>query len=102
MITPGRRGVVFSPAAELEVAEAATWYEEQRSGLGQRFLTAVRKAAVDAAGSPHQYALVHGDLRRILVHRFPYALIFRETHDELFIAACYHLHRDPNVWRSRR
>ena len=101
MITHARRGVVFSSASELEVAEAALWYEEHRTGLGQRFLAAVRKAAEAAATSPQLYARVHGDLRRVLVHRCPYALIFRETHDQLLIAACYHLHRDPNVWRSR-
>jgi hypothetical protein len=65
VITPARRGIVFSPAAELEIAEAALWYEDQRLGLGQRFLAAVRKAADAAANSPQLYAQVHGDLRRI-------------------------------------
>jgi len=101
VISRQTRSVVFSSPAELEVAEAALWYDEQRSGLGQRFLAAVRSAADAAARSPQLYARVHGELRRILVHQFPYALIFRETRDEVLIAACYHLHRDPDTWRSR-
>jgi toxin ParE1/3/4 len=83
VITRRSRSVVFSSPADLEVAEAALWYEEQRSGLGQRFLAAVRKAADAAARSPQVYAHVHDALRRVLVHRFPYALIFRETHGAL-------------------
>lgn len=101
MITRARRRVVFSSAADLEVAEAALWYDEQRAGLGERFLGAVRTAADAAAKSPQLYARVHGELRRALVHRFPYALMVRETHSELLIASCYHLHRDPEVWQSR-
>ena len=101
MIRHAHRRIVFSSAAELEVAEAAIWYEDHRPGLGQRFLVAVQKAAEGAASSPQLYARVHGELRRVMVHQFPYALIFREAREELFIAACYHLHRDPSVWRSR-
>lgn len=101
MIVPSRRRTVFSSSADLEVAEAALWYDEQRSGLGEEFLTEIEAAAHAAARSPQLYALVHRELRRILVHRFPYALTFRETPEELLIVSCYHLHRDPEVWRSR-
>ena len=101
MITSARRRVVWSPAAEKEIAEAALWYQDQQAQLGDRFLDAVRSAAYTAATSPETYARVRGALRRILVHRFPYALIFRESAEELFVVACYHLHRNPKVWQSR-
>jgi hypothetical protein len=101
VIVPSRRRTVFSSAADLEVSEAALWYDEQRFGLGEEFLAAIHAAANAAAHSPQLYARVHRKLRRILVHRFPYALTFRETQDELLIVSCHHLHRDPEVWRSR-
>jgi len=94
--------VVWSSLAEQETAEAAEWYEEQQSSLGERFLLATEEAASAAAHSPEHYARVHGDLRRVLIRRFPYALIVRESLDELLVVACYHLHRDPKVWQSRR
>ena len=31
------------PAAEIELGEAARWYEERREGLGVEFLAAVRE-----------------------------------------------------------
>ena len=101
MITHARRRVVWTTAANEEITEAALWYEDQETGLGERFLDAVRTAAQAASNSPDNYARVYRDLRRILVHRFPYALIFRESSAEVFVIACYHLHRDPNVWQSR-
>ena len=87
--------------ADLEVAEAALWYDEQQAGLGERFLAAVETAANAAARSPQLCLRVHGNLRRILVHRFPYALMFRDSDAELLVASCYHLHGDPTDWQSR-
>ena len=101
MISHARRRIVFASAADLEVAEAALWYEARQSGLGDRFLTAVEAAANDAARSPQLYLRLHGMLRRILLSRFPYGLMFRDTPAELLIVSCYHLHDDPTVWQSR-
>ena len=93
--------MVWSSAAEQEVAEAGLWYEDHQNGLGEQFLVATEKAANAAATSPDLYARVHGPLRRVLVPRFPYALIVRESINELLVVACYHLRRDPTVWQSR-
>jgi plasmid stabilization system protein ParE len=101
VIQHNRRRVVWSSAAEQEVADAAVWYEDHQAGLGEQFLISTENAANAAATSPELYARVHGRLRRVLVHRFPYALIVRESNDELFVVACYHLHRDAKVWQSR-
>ena len=101
MIARAGRRVIWTSAAELDVADAALWYAKRQRRLAERFLDAVRDAALAAAASPELYAPVHGELRRVLVHRFPYALIFRGSLDELLVVSCYHLHRDPQVWQSR-
>lgn len=101
MIERRRRRVVWSSAAETEAADAAVWYAAQKSELAEQFLNATEAAAHAVAEAPELYARVHGRLRRVLIRRFPYALIVRESDDELFVVACYHLHRDPRVWLSR-
>lgn len=100
MIAHERRRVVVVSAAEREISEAAAWYEEHKSGLGEPFI-AVRDATLAAAASPTLYAKIHGDLRRVLVRRFPYALIVHERPGELVVLACAHLRRDPRIWQSR-
>jgi hypothetical protein len=40
-------------------------------------------------------------IRRIIVPRFPYALLYRATSDRILIVAVMHLHRRPGYWRSR-
>jgi plasmid stabilization system protein ParE len=96
-----RRRVVWSSETEREVAKAAIWYENHQAGLGAEFLAAIEEAADMAAASPERYPRVQGSMRRVLLRRLPYALIVRESSDELFVVACYHLHRDPSVWQSR-
>lgn len=95
------RRVIWTPPAEVDVAEAALWYEDRQPGLGELFLDTIQEAATSAAKSPERYARVHGLLRRVLVGRFPYGLIVQESPHELLVVACYHLHRDPKVWQSR-
>lgn len=81
--------------------EAAEWYDDQRPGLGNEFLASVRDAAARALEAPAHYRRIEGDLRWALRHRFPYALIFRESATELIVFGCVHLRRDPDGWRSR-
>ncbi len=48
-----------------------------------------------------QFPLVSADVRRALVHTFPYAVYFRETHETVVLLAVLHLVRDPGTWRAR-
>ena len=58
------------PEAELDVFEAALWYEGEREGLGSIFLDAVRYVLGRIAERPLQFPLVSADIRRAFLHRF--------------------------------
>jgi hypothetical protein len=47
--------VVIQPVAKAEVAEAATWYEQQEHGLGREFLRAFRAGTAVLRRNPFQY-----------------------------------------------
>jgi toxin ParE1/3/4 len=64
-------------------------------------VAAVRAAGARALEGPAVYQRVHGEMRRVLLQRFPYALIFRATDDEVVVLGCVHSRRDPDLWRSR-
>jgi hypothetical protein len=40
-------------------------------------------------------------LRRVLVPKFPYGLLYRVEAARIYIIAVMHLHRRPGYWRSR-
>jgi plasmid stabilization system protein ParE len=96
------RRVVFRPQAEHELLEAERWYEGRRPGLGRQFCSALDQILTRVGDQPLSFPLVHGEKRRALVPRFPYALYFAEFGDEVVVVGVVHGHRDPAAWQSRR
>lgn len=93
---------VFRAEAYAEVLEARAWYAEQAPGLGLEFARALDAALAAAARAPEAYPVVEADVRRVVLRRFPYQLLFYREGDELVVLACCHHRRDPAGWRSRR
>jgi plasmid stabilization system protein ParE len=93
--------VVVRPAAAADIEDAYTWYERQRSGLGDAFLDAVRAAFQSMAGHPLAHPVVHRNTRRVLLRRFPYAAYFRIYGELIVVVACIHSRRDPRRWKAR-
>jgi toxin ParE1/3/4 len=91
----------FHPAAEAELQEAADWYEAQREGLGLEFLASVRQRISVILENPQRWRSFQGT-RRVLLGRFPYALVYREVaSDEIVIIAIAHFKRRPKYWATR-
>ncbi len=93
--------VVFHPEADAEMAASARWYDQRSPGLGKRFLSEVRAATARIAASPEAWGLAAEGIRRHLVHRFPFGILYREETDRIYILAVMHLHREPEYWRHR-
>ncbi|MEP7011018.1 MAG: type II toxin-antitoxin system RelE/ParE family toxin [Acidobacteriota bacterium] len=100
-MAPERREVTYQRRASTDVQKAYRWYEEQRPGLGEDFLTGLKQAEDLAAALPLACPRVHRNTRRALLRRFPYGLYFRLGDNELIVVACYHASRDPEGWRRR-
>ena len=60
-----------------DLAAAASWYEQQREGLGHEFLDEAFSAFQLVAELPLTYPIVHRDTRRALMTRFPFGIYFR-------------------------
>jgi plasmid stabilization system protein ParE len=93
--------VVFHPEAEAEFLAAARFYDAHQPGLGLDFVTEVQRAARVLVAHPRLGRRFSRRLRRILVRRFPYGLLYRLEANEIFIVAVAHLRRRPGYWRRR-
>jgi plasmid stabilization system protein ParE len=94
--------LVFRPQAEAELLDARDWYETERVGLAAVFTAALEATVGAILENPLAYPRVKGDTRRALVRRFPYAVYFHPTGDEIIVLAVIHGRRHPRHWRSRR
>jgi toxin ParE1/3/4 len=97
----------IDPAAKLELAHAAGWYEDRRRGLGLEFLAVVDAALQTICGNPLRCAHLETlpeepGVRRVLLNRFPYAIVFEVAVDEVWILAIAHTRRRPGYWHDRR
>jgi plasmid stabilization system protein ParE len=96
--------VVVDEEADRELEAARDWYESQRAGLGNDLILAIDAAIasighVPALPVPHVAPTLN--VKRIMVRRFPYAVVFRETAQEVRILAFAHAKRRPGYWRLR-
>lgn len=96
---------IHAAAAE-EAVEAVTWYENERPGLGADFEHAVSAALDMLEQEIVPLTSLPGNagargVKRLLLRRFPYAVIVREFDTEIFVIAFAHARRRPGYWRGR-
>ena len=93
--------VIFTPAARVELIDAQDWYEGESKGLGRRFRQAIDAVVQRMSANHRQFPVVFKNVRRAIVHRFPYALFFVVEDQTLLVIACFHGSRDPMRWQER-
>lgn len=96
-----RLKLIVNPEAEADLSVARQWYDEQRAGLGDRFLRSVEAVLESICDNPEAHAVVYRDLRMALVRRFPYAVIYRVDDNQISVIAVYHARRDQHGWQLR-
>lgn len=85
-------GVTFHCLAERELHDAAEYYELESAGLGVAFLAAVEQCARAILQHPEAGVVVRGSVRRRLVRRFPYAILYSIKPREIRVfGACQRL-----------
>lgn len=94
--------LLLESEAKADLTEAFDWYESQRRGLGSEYLAEVASVLEDIERSPEAYAIVQGQTRRALVHRFPYAVFYVVDPELVAVTAVMHGRRDPRRWQERR
>jgi len=93
--------VIFSKYARQELDDATQYYEIEYQGLGKRFREEVRKAAKRISEYPEAWSVERGDVRKCILHKFPYKLLYSNETDHIFIIAVAHQHRKPDYWVER-
>lgn len=93
--------LTYHPEAEAELIEAALFYEARSPGLGERFLQEFDAAITQIERSPGLWPVVDDDLRSHTMRRFPFAIYYRVSGDELRILVVRHHRRHPDYWRHR-
>jgi toxin ParE1/3/4 len=93
--------VSFHDLAKVELIAAAHYYEGESPGLGQAFVTEIERCTDEIVRYPDAGLVIRGSIRRRLIRRFPYALLYRVKPTEIRILAVMNLKRRPSYWVGR-
>jgi plasmid stabilization system protein ParE len=85
------RSLLIRPDAEVDIEEAYRWYERQRSGLGSDFLLCLEEGFAKTQKNPEMFPVVHRNVRRLLIRRFPYGIFYISGPSLTKVLAVLHL-----------
>ena len=88
--------------AERELNEAAQYCDLENPGLGSSFLEEVDRCLESIEAHPEAGAILRDSVRRRLLRRFPYALLYKIKPDTIRILAVMNLKRRPTYWVGRQ
>ena len=94
------RSLWFLPEVEEDAINGFLWYEGRSSGLGEEFLRIFYAGAHEILWNPLLYPKVHGDFRRRLLRRFPYAQYFLVRDADVIVIGLFHCARSPGRIKS--
>jgi plasmid stabilization system protein ParE len=87
--------------AELELDDAFEWYENQVQGLGYDFLDEINKSLKRIVQYPDSCEERDDEIKRCIVNRIPYGIVYGIDKDKIIVVAIAHLHRKPKYWFDR-
>jgi plasmid stabilization system protein ParE len=88
--------------ADRELNDAADYYDSESPGLGTLFLDQVDVGYQRILENPRVAAEIDSAIRRLVLAKFPFNLIYEIDGDVILILAVAHQRRRPHYWRERR
>jgi plasmid stabilization system protein ParE len=93
--------IEFLPESKAELDDAVEYYELQVKGLGTTFKSIARSTIKRIATFPTAWSEIKPNIRRCIMHKFPYNVLYSIEDNCILIIAIAHHHREPNYWINR-
>ena len=87
--------------AEIELHDAFEYYEIQNPGLGKKFMEEFNKGISRIKQHPKNWTVVEGNVRKCILNKFPYNIIYAVENKLIVIIAIAHQRRKPDYWIER-
>lgn len=91
----------FHPEVGLEITESFRWYEAITQGLDDDFISELDSAYDAIVNLAVTWPIFKKGFRRYILTRFPFAVIYKQLGDEIYVVAVMHQSRKPNYWSNR-
>jgi plasmid stabilization system protein ParE len=88
--------LAVKPKAVEMAKEAFEWYDEQQTGLCDRFLQELESGFDKLELSPISYKKVKKNYRQLVLRTFPYVVVFEIIRKEVVIYSIFHTSQNPS------
>lgn len=95
------RELIVTYEAEADILDGFQPYEGKQPSLGSRFLDEIEQALNRIALNPYLYQEVEAEIRRAVVHTFPYLVFYTFDEDAVHVLAVIHGAQDPAYVMAR-
>ena len=85
-----RRKIILDWEAEAEAEAARQWYAQKNPAAAKRFVAALRAAMRLMTEDPERWAEFEPGVRRVMLRKFPYAVIYTLEPDRVLVLAVMH------------
>jgi len=94
--------LVLRPEVEGDIDHAYSWYEDQKEGLGEEFLSELVIYYKKLESTPTAFSKIKKNYRQAALKRFPYVIVFEIIKTEVIIYAVFHASRNPKNKLKRK
>lgn len=95
------RTLVFRREVASDLAAAIIWYRKNKPGLDVAFQLEFEATLAAIEQNPLQYQIVELGMRRVMLHEFPYAVMYTVSEQQILVVGCRHARRNPAEWKRR-
>ena len=95
---------VILPLAQIDIQDAALWYNSRQKGLGKRFTKEVREKIKFIKLNPKASSVRYDNVRTAVLNIFPYMIhyLVDDTNRAIIVSAVLNTSQSPGTWTNRQ
>ena len=97
-----RKKLEFHEEASEEYLAAFLWYFDRSETVAKRFAQELSRAIELIADAPHRWPEYSPGLRKFVLRRFPFIVVYRESPSAIQVLAVAHSRKRPGYWKARK
>lgn len=94
--------IKFHLAAKSEFLAARDYYDDLVFGLGKIFVDDTERYFNIIKANPLAYPIIRKNVRKAVMKKFPYSILYRIEKDLIFVLAIANHKRKPLYWSDRQ
>ena len=93
--------IEISDEAEIDFDKSYEYYFEDNPKVADTFFKKINISLEDIKQDPFTFPIVYKEVRKYLVHKFPFIIYYQIVNSTIKVIAIFHTSRNPEIWNER-